>query len=34
MNRHDRILLMTAWVLQRREHVIDGVIDLLIGIVH
>jgi len=34
MNQYDRLLLMSAWTLQRRQHVIDGVIDLLIGIVH
>lgn len=30
----DRLLLARAWVVSRREAVIDGVVDLLIAVVH
>jgi len=34
MKPADRLLLAAAWVTRRREVVIDGVVDLLIAVVH
>jgi len=34
MSQADRMLLATSWIVRRRHRVIDGVVDLLIAIVH
>ena len=34
MPSSNRVTLAAAWVVRRRQHVIDGIVDLLIAIVH